>query len=354
MTQIGFMQNGINWNYRQMRDFWVEADLLGFDMGCLMDNGVFPWYDTDFLDVFETWTVLPALAEATEHLRLGPMVTPCRRRNPALLAKITSTFDHLSNGRLNLALGTSDQPVFWEPWGMRFPGFAERIAMLREEIAVLKRMWTEKEAHFQGRHYTLNGATCDPKPLQSPHPPIWLGTELGNPAVLRLAAEEAGGLNLLMTSDEACKEILEAFERDCRDVGVDFEDMTVSRCLNVVFLKEDGELDVDDRGGTTAGLFGKRFSEFVGDHREIDIYTKLPLAEFKARRLDSDASYVDQCRLGHRFVIGTPDEIAEELRRQAGLGFDLLVIRGLDSIELLRRFAAEVMPKIKAHRSSQP
>ena len=350
MTGIGFMQNGINWDYQRFRDYWVEADRLGYDMGCLMDNCVFPWLDTDFLEVFETWTTLPALAEATERLRLGPMVTPAGRRNPALLAKITSTFDRLSHGRLNLALGTSDKPVFWEPWGMRFPPFSERLAMLREEVAVLKSMWTEQEAHFEGRHYRLSSATCDPKPVQEPHPPIWLGTELGNPGVVRLAAEEADGLNLLMTSDEACKEVLDSFEKDCREVGRDFDTMTLSRCLNVVFVREDGELDVDDRGGTTAGLFGRRFSEFVGDYREIGKYTDLPLADFRARRLADDVGYVEQCRLGHRFVIGTPDEVAEELKRQLDIGFNLLVVRGLDSIDLLQTFAADVMPTVRAYR----
>ena len=154
MTEVGFTQNGIGWDYQRMRDFWVEADRLGFDSGSLMDNSVFPWFEGEMLDTFEAWTILPALAEVTERIRIGPLVTPCSRRHPALLAKITTTFDRISNGRLNLALGTSDKSVFFQPWGMSYPKFSERVKILREEIEILK---TENSVlkHSLKEFYTL-------------------------------------------------------------------------------------------------------------------------------------------------------------------------------------------------------
>jgi len=354
MTEIGFTQNGAGWSYQQMRDFWVEADRLGFDSGSVMDNSVYPWVDGEMLEIFEAWTILPALAEATERIRLGPLVTPCGRRHPALLAKITTTFDRISNGRLNLALGTSDERIFFEPWGMRFPKFPERVKILREEIEILKRMWTESAVDFRGEYYTLTQATNDPKPIQTPHPPIWLGTEWGSPTVVKLAAEVADGLNVLLASDEGVKSILESLDKACKEVGTAFDTLTRSRSLNVVFTNENGELDVDDRGGTTPGVFGKRFRELVGTREDLASYTTMPLAESRRRRkaagMGNDhqkKSFHEMTRLGHRFVIGTPDEIAAELRRIAGFGFNLLNVRGLDSIELLRRFATEVMPSLK-------
>ena len=129
----------------------VAAEETGFDSYWTMDNVVLIHPDTEEqLPVFETWTLLPALAAVTKKIRMGPLVTPCNRRHPALFAKMTTTFDRISNGRLDLGLGPGDDPIYFVPWGMSYPKTSVRIKILREEIEVLKRMWTEERASFEG------------------------------------------------------------------------------------------------------------------------------------------------------------------------------------------------------------
>ena len=357
MPRIGVSQNGVGWGYTQMRDFWVEADRLGFHSGWMMDNTVWPsdvseegsafqasGEAVEMMPVFETWTVLPALAEATKQIRMGPLVTPCNRRHPALFAKITSVFDRISNGRLNLGLGPGDDPIYYEPWGIRYPEVRERIAILREEIEVLKRLWTEKEANFDGAYYTLRNATNDPKPVQKPHPPIWLGIIFGKQLMPRLAAEHADGVNLYNASDRAVKEILGIFEERCQEVGRDFDAVLKSRSVNVVFSESPDVLPpLETLGGTTVGLAGERFRELLGMPEELANFHDLTISEQRSRLSSAKQDYL---RITERFVFGTPDQIAEELTRMAEDGIDEFIIRGLDSIELLRRFAADVMPSL--------
>jgi hypothetical protein len=209
MPEIGFYQPGMGWSYEQLRDFWVEGENLGFDYGWMMDNVTYRhlYKLGQKVPVFETWTVLPALAEATSKIRMGPMVSPVNRRHPALFAKITSCFDQISNGRLELGMGAGDTAEYHLPWGMPFPKASVRVETLREEIQVLKLMWAEKNANFNGKYYTLIDATMDPKPIQKPHPPIWMGILRGK-MMTKLAAEEADGVNVYNASHRAAVRIL--------------------------------------------------------------------------------------------------------------------------------------------------
>ncbi len=143
MPEIGFYQPGMGWSYEQLRDFWVEAENLGFDYGWMMDNVTYRnlYKLGEKVPVFETWTVLPALAEATSKIKMGPMVTPVNRRHPALFAKITSCFDQISNGRLELGMGAGDTAEYHLPWGMTLP-LSRSIQLitrcLRSDVAFFK------------------------------------------------------------------------------------------------------------------------------------------------------------------------------------------------------------------------
>ncbi len=173
MIKLGLYQHGINWNWEKVRDYWLEADRLGFHSGWRMDNVVYTDLDSGrMLPVWETWTVLSILAEITDNIRIGPMVTPCRRRNPCLLSKMAAYIDQISHGRLDVAIGTGDDPMYFVPWGQDFPKGPVRVKYLSEEIEILKRMWTEDAVDFEGEYYTLTKASADPKPFQNPHPPV--------------------------------------------------------------------------------------------------------------------------------------------------------------------------------------
>ncbi len=170
-----------------------ECERLGYDSVWVYDH-LSPFWSR-FGNALECWTTLSAVAARTNNVKVGSLVTNVGLRNPGLLAKMSSTVDNISGGRLILGLGTGDRMSRQElhSYGYRFPGLGERIERLRETILILKAMWTKDEATLSGEHYKLSHATNFPKPKQSPHPPIWLGGK--HLRIMDVVAEFADGWN---------------------------------------------------------------------------------------------------------------------------------------------------------------
>ncbi len=125
--------------------------------------------------VFECWTTITAISQLTTRIRLGQMVGCNGYRNPALLAKITSMVDVVSGGRLDWGIGAGWYENEFRGYGYEFPKPKDRIGMLRETVEIVKSLWSEAETTYKGEYYELSRANCDPKPLQDPHPPVWIG-----------------------------------------------------------------------------------------------------------------------------------------------------------------------------------
>jgi alkanesulfonate monooxygenase SsuD/methylene tetrahydromethanopterin reductase-like flavin-dependent oxidoreductase (luciferase family) len=331
MLKIGVYKNGINTSFAQMREYIMDAEAMGYDAFWTMDNNVLSDPASgEELSVFDAWTLLPALASVTSRIRMGPLVTPCRRRHPALLAKITSSFDRISNGRLDLGLGPGDHPVYFVPWGMTYPKASVRIEILREEIEVLRRMWKEDKTTYEGKYYTLRDATNHPKPIQKPHPPIWIGLVLGRKLMPKLAAEVADGINVYNASDVATKELLDAVEENCEAAGRDFAAIPKSRNVYVVF---------SDQRAVVPEL-----RQVIASPEELARIRELSLDSQAEVMAKSRAQKLDYTIMTERFVIGTPQEIAEQLGRTEEMGFDQLIVAGLESASLMERFRQEVWP----------
>src|SRR5690606_3728938 len=126
-------------------------------------------------DVFEAWTQLATLAEATERVRVGCMVTGNTYRHPGVVAKMAATVDHFSGGRLEFGFGAGWAEREHTMLGLHFGTVGERADRFDEACQVVKALWTQPTASFAGEHYTLTDAVSYPKPLQRPHPPIWIG-----------------------------------------------------------------------------------------------------------------------------------------------------------------------------------
>jgi alkanesulfonate monooxygenase SsuD/methylene tetrahydromethanopterin reductase-like flavin-dependent oxidoreductase (luciferase family) len=160
-----------------------HAEQAGFDGVYVVDHLLLPgsrlagYTDADparpyFLDA---WTSLAALAATTSRVRIGPQVTPLGLRHPAMVAKWAMTVDHISEGRLLLQVGAGHQPVEYESFGFPYPGLRERVARLREGVAVIRALWSgEEPASYLGEHYLLRDVPFWPKPVQE-RPEIWLG-----------------------------------------------------------------------------------------------------------------------------------------------------------------------------------
>lgn len=225
-----------------MHDVAAAADVAGYESVWVYDH--FHTVPVATQEVtHEAWSLMGALAATTKRIRLGQMCTCNAYRPPAYLAKVAATIDVISGGRLEMGIGAGWYEQEFLGYGYEFPRPAVRLGQLAEAIEILKRMWTEDEVHFDGKHYQLRGAICQPKPLQSPHIPLWVAGG-GEQLTLRLVAEHAAYANFGDTLDQF-KQKSELLAGYCRDVGRDFDEIVRSKNFNVIC--EETEAAVADR-----------------------------------------------------------------------------------------------------------
>ncbi len=205
-------------DYPELEQFWRTADELGFEAIWNYDH--FYGLTEDTKPTHEGWTTLAAMAVVIRKTRIGCMVTGVTYRNPAILAKMAVTVDHISGGRLDFGIGAGWHENEHRGYGIEFPSAGTRVAMLDEALTVIRRLWTEERVTFDGRFYTLQDAICEPKPIQRPHPPIIVGGS--QPKMLRVIARHADEWN--MPSYEGPQQWGEASTRlteACTDLGRD-------------------------------------------------------------------------------------------------------------------------------------
>ncbi len=168
----------------------------------------------------EGWTLLGALAARTERLRLGLMVTGNTYRHPAVLANIGMTVDHISHGRLDFGIGAGWNELESNMYGIPLYTPGERIRRLGEACEVIKRLWTETVANFDGKYYQLKDARCEPKPVQKPYPPIVIGGS-GEQLTLRVVARYAQIWNFVGGSADTFRHKAEVLAEHCAAIGRD-------------------------------------------------------------------------------------------------------------------------------------
>lgn len=243
------------------------AEELGFDSLWLYDhvhNVPVPSNET----VFECWTTLAALAATTSRIRLGQMVSCVAYRNPGLLAKITSTVDVISGGRLELGLGAGWYDQEFRSYGYEFPPAADRIRLLRETVEAVTRMWSEPETTYDGRFVTLDRAQCDPKPLQSPRPPVLIGGG-GEQLTLRVVAEHADRSNFGGKPDEWAHK-RDVLRRHCAAVGRDPDEITMTWSPEVHIRESEQEILDDGSRSAWGEEFGSwRAGNLVGTPEQV-------------------------------------------------------------------------------------
>ena len=181
------------------------------------------------LPLLEGWTALTALARDTSTLRLGTSVLCNSYRHPAVLAKMAATLDVISQGRLDLGLGAGWFQREFEAYGIPFPPVGDRVSALAESLEVIRTVWTDENPTYAGRFYTLDGAICDPPPVQRPHPPLWVGGE--GDRVQRIAAKFAQGLNVRWSSPQQIADRRSFLARACESAGRDPQDLRLSVTL---------------------------------------------------------------------------------------------------------------------------
>ena len=123
---------------------------------------------------FECWSLMAALSQVTESVRIGQMCTCNSYRNPAYLTKVASTIDSMSSGRLEFAIGAGWYDQEYKAYGYEYPSAGVRLKMLEEALQIYIAMNTEDKASFKGEYYSITNAINQPKPLQKPYPPLWV------------------------------------------------------------------------------------------------------------------------------------------------------------------------------------
>ena len=261
--------------------------------------------------VFEAFTTLAALSQRTERIRLGQLVTCSSYRNAGLLAKEAAGIDVMSGGRLILGVGAGWYEREYAAYGYRFLSARERLAVLEETIVVVKRLWAEETVTFVGAHLHLDGAFCDPKPLQQ-LPEIWVGGG-GERVTLRIAAEHADKTNWQVGLDEFVRKS-NVLREHCERLGRDFDSImrTHGPDCRLFDTESDVRAWVESPGG--GSLWGR-------DEPEVYLRDNL---------------------------VGTVEQVAEKVQGfvDAGCREFVLWFRDFPESESMERFATEVAPRV--------
>jgi alkanesulfonate monooxygenase SsuD/methylene tetrahydromethanopterin reductase-like flavin-dependent oxidoreductase (luciferase family) len=233
----------------QVYDEFQMAEDLGFDHAWLVDHLV----DTDgppSHPILEAWTLLAALAERTSRIRLGVLVTSNTFRHPAILLKSAVTVDHISGGRLILGLGTGWHADEHRRYGLELPEPPERVDRFEEAVELISLLMAQERTTYAGRHYQLDDAPLEPRPLQTPRIPILIAAH--RPRMLRLAARYADQWDSFAAMSDTATDGVETelaeriryLDEACRAIGRDPAEIRRSTWATKAALRsEDAYLD---------------------------------------------------------------------------------------------------------------
>lgn len=223
--QFGIMTAQQNVDYQDLVAVWREADAIPTIEHAWLFDHLMPIAGDPYGPILDGWTTLAALASQTTRVRLGLLVSSNRFRPPAMLAKIATTVDVISNGRMNLGIGVGSRPKPPEArrefpaFGLPFHDVADAIIGLDEACTVIRRLWTETQPFdFHATTIQLTGAFSNPRPVQ-PHPPILIGGRADS--TLRIAARHADVWNLPGGDLDDAVERSARLDRHCAELGRD-------------------------------------------------------------------------------------------------------------------------------------
>lgn len=202
-----------------LKQVWQIADEGGFDHCWNMDHFA-SLGGSVTEDIFEAWTILAGMAALTKRVRIGCSVTGNTYRHPGVLAKTAVTVDHLSGGRLEFGIGAAWAENEHDMLGLPFGSKGDRADRLEEALKIITSLWSEPTTTFDGKHYQIKDAIAEPKPVQRPHPPIWIGGS-GPRRTLPLAARYADVWNAAGGEAAGVAEASAILDRCCEDIGRD-------------------------------------------------------------------------------------------------------------------------------------
>ncbi len=258
---------------------------------------------------FECWTATSTLARDTQRVMIGQMVGCNGYRNPALYAKIASTVDVASHGRLYAGIGAGWYEGEWRAYGYEWNDTPVRMAKFREAVEVIMKMWTDERASYQGKHYQIDGAINEPKGAGHTHPPLWIGGG-GEQVTLKLVAKYADACNVGSGYPDIIRQKLDVLKRHCDALGRDYDSIVKSTSADPMVIIDNPA----DRDKTIASIKG-----YAPDNQ----FMKDPW-------------------------VGTVDQIAERMQAVIDAGANYVICKmpfvAYDH-EQLQRFSEEIIPR---------
>ena len=270
--RFGFKTAPENAEWQDILPMWQVADDIEiFESGWNFDHfyGIYSGPEGDCL---EAWTMLAALAQATKRLRLGVLVTGIHYRHPAVLANMAATLDIISGGRLEIGIGAGWNMTESEAYGIELGSLKERSDRFEEAIQVLVGLLSNPTTDFDGDYYQLTAATCNPKPIQRPHPPICVGGS-GEKRTLKTTAKYAQHWNFSFGGVDDFKHSRDVLHQHCADIGRDPSEILLSS-----HIAYDGDPKAT---AATAAEFGEAGVELAIVYLHAPYSTKVlePIAE---------------------------------------------------------------------------
>lgn len=308
VAKFGIHASQANLEWPELLAIWQELDRSNFDSVWTQDHFVTGTIREEADGpCLEGWTTLAALAQVTERVRIGCLASGVTYRHPAVLAKMATTVDIISSGRLEFALGVAWHEYEHQAYGIPFYTVKEREDRLEEAVQLIRALWTRTPANFQGKYYRLDDAPYLPPNVQKPHPPIMVAGG-GEKRTLRTAARYAGAVNLIGPPEMVLRKI-DVLRAHCREVERDPRDIRVTVFVPLILT----------------------------DSREVAERA----VEVAAR---ADNLTLDQAR--RSTFIGSVEQINRAIRGYIDAGIDDFIVRQPRRLDIaaLRRFSEEVIP----------
>ncbi len=269
-------------------------------------------------DALETFISFVLVAEESERIRFGPLVSSMTFRHPSLLARMAAQIDVLSGGRFVLGMGAGWNVPEHEAFGLPFPPLGERMDRLEECVQLVQALWADGPASFEGKHYQLRDVTSFPKPAQSPLPVLIGGR--GERRTLRIVARYANEWNVVGVDTEEYQRLTGVLAAHCEDAGRAPSEIRHTQMAAPVIGRDDA--------GVKAHL--------------ARIVEKIPA--LGQQSVDETLEGLAQ----RGWLVGTPAQIVDELgrREEAGITRTMLQHHANDDFETIELLASEVLPQV--------
>ncbi|MFX1252070.1 MAG: LLM class flavin-dependent oxidoreductase [Promethearchaeota archaeon] len=287
-----------------------------FDMVWVSDH---MFLDPNAVDksAFDCFTLMTYLVTKYNNLRVGSMVFCNNYRYPSILAKMITTLDHLSEGRIEIGMGAGWKEIEYKAYGLEFPSAKVRIEQFEEGMQILRALWSkDKKTSFSGKYYSLENALCFPKPFQKPHPRLWIGSMTGGKRMLKSTAKYADGINLAWAfSPKQCETLFNQLDEYCTDFG---------RKKGAILR--------------SVGLWARVFAN------EQEMETRMK-AEAEKRNMSLE-KYQDRVKGA---LIGTTEQIVEKLTnyKKVGVSHFIFMFPMKEESTYLQLFNDDIIPKVK-------